>query len=100
YLPPPVMQVLDDSRIAAAKKGAMITAALKWVLDHIPTAIFPPAIRPAMTILKRLTPYLSYVGVFVAWSWGAISARDNAGNGVVLTATWLLPVALIPSPWE
>ncbi|TRM61553.1 hypothetical protein BD626DRAFT_79591 [Schizophyllum amplum] len=99
YLPPPVMQVLDDSRIAAAKKGAMVAAALKWVLDHIPTAIFPPPIRPAMMMLKRLTPYLSYVGVFVAWSWSAITARDN-GNGVVLTATWLLPVALIPSPWE
>lgn len=22
------------------------------------------------------------------------------GNGVVLTATWLLPVALIPSSWD
>lgn len=58
----------------------------------------------------------------MAWSWGAIKTFDKGehnqtsrlawmtsahsaqlcyvGNGVVLTATWLLPVALIPGTWE
>ncbi|KAJ7922884.1 hypothetical protein B0H13DRAFT_100156 [Mycena leptocephala] len=96
YLPPPVMELLDDTHLEAAKRGAMITAALKWLLDKIPTTLFPPQIRPAIMVIKRLTPYLGYVGVFIAWSWTSIKARDK-GDGVVLTATWLLPVALVPA---
>ncbi|KAJ6601416.1 hypothetical protein DFH09DRAFT_1355570 [Mycena vulgaris] len=95
YLPPPVMKVLDNKHLAAAKRGAMITTALKWLLDKVPLMMLPPQIRPAIMVLKRLTPYLGYVGVFIAWSWTAIQARDK-GDGVVLTATWLLPVALLP----
>ncbi|KAJ7269322.1 hypothetical protein B0H12DRAFT_1229474 [Mycena haematopus] len=95
YFPPPVMNLLDDTHLEAARRGAMITAALKWLLDKIPTMLFPPQIRPAIMVLKRLTPFLGYVGVFIAWSWTAIKARDK-GHGVVLTATWLLPVALVP----
>ncbi|KAJ7508681.1 hypothetical protein B0H11DRAFT_1685553, partial [Mycena galericulata] len=95
YFPPPVMKILDNTHLAAARRGAMITAALKWLLDRVPLAVFPPQVRSAMLVLKRLTPYLGYVGVFIAWSWTAIKARDK-GDGVVLTATWLLPVALVP----
>ncbi|KAK7063861.1 F-box domain-containing protein [Favolaschia claudopus] len=99
YFPPPVMDLLDDTHLEAAKRGAMITAALKYLLDKIPTAMFPPQMRPAVMMSKRLTPYLGYVGVFIAWSWTAIKARDK-GHGVVLTATWLLPVALVPGTLE
>ncbi|KAJ7109797.1 hypothetical protein C8R44DRAFT_263106 [Mycena epipterygia] len=95
YLPPPVMKILDNTHLEAAKRGAMITAALKYLLDKVPLMMLPPQIRPAMLVLKRLTPFLGYVGVFIAWSWTAIKARDK-GDGVVLTATWLLPVALVP----
>ncbi|KAJ7897296.1 hypothetical protein B0H14DRAFT_2332753, partial [Mycena olivaceomarginata] len=96
YFPPPVMDLLDDTHLEAARRGAMITAALKYILDKIPAMLFPPQIRPGIMVLKRLTPYLGYVGVFIAWSWTAIKARDK-GHGVVLTATWLLPVALVPA---
>ncbi|KAJ7292914.1 hypothetical protein C8J57DRAFT_10049 [Mycena rebaudengoi] len=96
YLPPPVMKTLDNSHLAAAKRGAMITAALKWILDKVPMMMIPPPLRPAMMVLKRLTPYLGYVGVFIASAWTAIKARDK-GDGVCLSATWLLPVALVPA---
>ncbi|KAJ6486233.1 hypothetical protein C8R47DRAFT_1216837 [Mycena vitilis] len=96
YLPPPVIALLDDTHLAAANRGAMITTSLKWLLERIPTMLFPPQIRPAIVALKRLTPLVGYVGVFIAWSWTAIKARDK-GDGVVLTATWLLPVALVPA---
>ncbi|KAJ7755043.1 hypothetical protein DFH07DRAFT_959609 [Mycena maculata] len=95
YLPPPVMKVLDNSHLAAVKRAAIITSALKWLLDKVPLAVLPPQVRPAVLVLKRLAPYLGYVGVFIAWSWTTIKARDK-GDGVVLTATWLLPVALVP----
>ncbi|KAJ7150314.1 hypothetical protein C8R46DRAFT_1008478 [Mycena filopes] len=97
YLPPPVMALLDDTHLAAARRGAMITASLKYMLDKIPLMLLPPQARPAVMVLKRLSPYLGYLSVFIAWSWTAIKARDK-GDGVVLTATWLLPVALVPAP--
>jgi len=99
YLPPPVLAILSDTHLAAAKRGAMITAALKWLLDKVPMMLIPPPFRPAAMMLKRLTPYLGYVGGFVAWSWERIKKRDK-GDGVVLTATWLLPLALIPATWD
>ncbi|TFK56794.1 hypothetical protein OE88DRAFT_1619782 [Heliocybe sulcata] len=99
YLPPPVLRVLGDQELAAAKRAAMFTAALKWICDHIPVSMLPFQLRPAAVLVKRLLPYVGYIGGFVAWSWGAIKSYDK-GNGVVLTATWLLSVAIIPSTWE
>lgn len=113
YLPPPVLAILSDAHLAAAKRGAIITAALKWLLDRTPVMLVPPTVRPAIATLKRLAPYLGYVGAFVAWSWERIKKKDKGsnqlsffevltliGNGVVLSATWILPIALVPSTWE
>ncbi|KAG5642173.1 hypothetical protein DXG03_003534 [Asterophora parasitica] len=99
YLPPPVMATLDSNQLKATQRAAMITTALQWFLRRVPTIMLPPPIKPAVVLLRRLAPILSYIGVFIAWSWTRISASDK-GNGVVLTATWLLPVALIPMAWD
>nr|GAT59818.1 predicted protein [Mycena chlorophos] len=96
YLPPAVMKKLDDTHLSAAKRGAMVMAALKYMLARVPVMVLPPEVRPAVMLLKRLSPYLAYIGVFVSWSWHAIQERDK-GYGCVLTATWLMPVALLPS---
>lgn len=76
YLPPPVMAVLNDGHIKAAQRGAMITTALKWILDRVPMMMVPPTLKPAVLAMKRLGPLLGYIGVFIAWSWGALSKRD------------------------
>ncbi|KAF4612215.1 hypothetical protein D9613_004099 [Agrocybe pediades] len=99
YLPPPVMAQLDNTSLKATARAAMITTALKWLLDKIPIMLVPVQFRPAIKMLKQLSPVVSYVGVFIAWSWDRVRACDK-GNGVVLTATWLLPVALIPMTWD
>jgi len=99
YLPPPVLGVLDNKRIESTKRAALLTTALRWLLDHIPMAAIPIQMRPAMPLLKRIIPYMGYIGAFVAWSWDAIRAFDK-GNGVTLTATWLLTFALVPGTWE
>ncbi|EAU92314.2 hypothetical protein CC1G_00533 [Coprinopsis cinerea okayama7 len=99
YLPPPVMAKLGATSVKAAARAAMITSALKWLIDKIPILLIPAQFRPAIKMLKSLTPFAGYVGVFIAWSWDRIRALDE-GNGVVLTATWLLPVALIPMAWD
>ncbi|KDQ63147.1 hypothetical protein JAAARDRAFT_188754 [Jaapia argillacea MUCL 33604] len=98
YLPPPVLAVLNNTELEAAKRAAMITAALKWLVDHIPVSMLPPQVRPAVILIQRLLPYVGYIGAFIAWSWSAIKSYDK-GNGVILTATWLLPMALIPGSW-
>ncbi|KAF9532109.1 hypothetical protein CPB83DRAFT_760318 [Crepidotus variabilis] len=99
YLPPAVMAKLNGKSLQATARAAMLTTALKWLLNKIPLAIVPPQFRPAVKLLKTLTPLTGYIGVFIAWSWERISSLDN-GNGVVLTATWLLPVALLPMAWD
>ncbi|KAG6899063.1 hypothetical protein C0993_001259 [Termitomyces sp. T159_Od127] len=99
YLPPPVMATLDSSQMKATQRAAMITTALTWFLKKVPTMVIPAPMLPTVKVLRRLSPLLSYIGVFIAWSWTRISACDR-GNGVVLSATWLLPVALIPMAWD
>lgn len=99
YLPPPVLDALNDKQLEAAKRAAMITTALKWLLDHLPITLMPPQLRTPMSFLRRLVPYLGYIGGFIAWSWSAVKVFDK-GYGVVLTATWILPIALIPGTWE
>ncbi|RDB28458.1 hypothetical protein Hypma_016030 [Hypsizygus marmoreus] len=101
YLPPPVMTALDASHLKAAKRAAMFAAALQWFLKSIPMVltVMPPQMRAPVKLLTTLTPLVAYIGVFVAWSWTRIRKCDK-GNGVVLSATWLLPVALMPMAWD
>lgn len=118
YLPPPVMAKLDNKTLKATTRAAMITTAVKWLLDKIPLSLVPPQLRPAVKLLKQLSPLAGYIGIFIAWSWdrvrsldegmisqiGAFSGRGGSfclpGNGVVLSATWILPVALLPMTWD
>ncbi|KAI0757200.1 hypothetical protein C8Q80DRAFT_1265156 [Daedaleopsis nitida] len=99
WLPPPVLATLNDKEIEAGKLVAVLTTALQWLLNNVPDSALPPALRPALMLVKSLAPYLGYISGFIAWSWGAIKGFDE-GFGVTLTATWLLPIALIPGTWE
>lgn len=99
FLPPPVLKTLNRASLETAKRAALLTTALKWLLGHIPLSALPPPARPAAALLTRLVPLLGALGTFIAWGWGAVRSFDK-GNGVVLCATWLMPVALIPGTWE
>ncbi|KDR67875.1 hypothetical protein GALMADRAFT_146871 [Galerina marginata CBS 339.88] len=99
YLPPPVMKTLSSSTLEAVKRAALITTALTWFFNNMPVDSLPLALQPAALLMRRLVPYLGYVGPFISWSWGEVVGYD-VGYGVILTATWLLPVALIPGTWR
>ncbi|KAJ7700247.1 hypothetical protein B0H14DRAFT_2417353 [Mycena olivaceomarginata] len=99
YLPPPVLAILDDQSVEAAKQATVITAALTWFFSNLPVSTLPPPVQPAIILLQRLVPLVSYLGTFISWSWGTIRGFDR-GHGVILTATWLLPIALIPGTWH
>lgn len=77
YLPPPVMAKLDGTSLKATARAAMITAALKWVLEKIPIMLVPIQFRPAVKLLKQLGPLVGYIGVFIAWSWNRVRACDK-----------------------
>ncbi|KAI0295034.1 hypothetical protein BC826DRAFT_302117 [Russula brevipes] len=77
YLPPPVLDVLNDKRLKAAKRAAVITTALQWLLARVPLRIVPVQFRGGVLIARRLVPYIGYIGSFVAWSWGAITSYDK-----------------------
>ncbi|EUC67067.1 HIT domain protein [Rhizoctonia solani AG-3 Rhs1AP] len=99
YLPPAVIAVLNDQKLEAANRAAIVTTALQWIIDHIPTAAFPPQVGLVISLVRGIIPAMGYIGGFVAWSWNTIVGFDQ-GDGVVLSATWLLPIALIPSAWD
>ncbi|PPQ97233.1 hypothetical protein CVT26_000758 [Gymnopilus dilepis] len=99
YLPPPVLASLGDETLEATKRAAMITTALTWFFNNLPVSSLPAALQPAALLLQRLAPYLGYIGTFISWSWSTIKSYD-VGYGVILSATWLLPVALIPGTWK
>ncbi|KAJ7611632.1 hypothetical protein FB45DRAFT_312905 [Roridomyces roridus] len=99
YLPPPVLSILDDQSVEATRQATTITAALTWFFTNLPISTFPPPLQSAMFLLQRLVPFISYIGTFISWSWSTIRGFDR-GHGVILTATWLLPIALIPSTWH
>ena len=98
WIPPPMMKVLDDKSIDIAKKANIISTALQWILDHVPSGL-PVELVAVVLVLKAIAPIIGYIGAFISWSWGTIKGFDK-GQGVVLSATWLLPIALIPGSWD
>ncbi|KDE09496.1 hypothetical protein MVLG_00396 [Microbotryum lychnidis-dioicae p1A1 Lamole] len=47
----------------------------------------------------ELAPFIRYISMYMDTEWDGI-ARQDKGNGVVLAATWLLPIALVPRAWD
>jgi hypothetical protein len=71
------MAKLDNRAIKSAGRAAMITTALKWLLEKIPLAIIPVQFRAAVKLLKQLGPLTGYIGVFIAWSWDRVRSLDE-----------------------
>ncbi|KAF8931531.1 hypothetical protein BGZ47_011793 [Haplosporangium gracile] len=49
--------------------------------------------------LAALVPFSRIISAWVGFQWAVIQAED-LGKGVVLSATWVLPVALAPRSWD
>lgn len=81
-LPPPTMAHLE----AAESPGAALLNLLT-----------------ALSLLnegaREILPFIRYISQFVQSEWSMIKRADE-GKGVVCTATWLLPVALVPRAWD
>ncbi|CAE6431160.1 unnamed protein product [Rhizoctonia solani] len=49
--------------------------------------------------VREMLPFIRYIAQFIDFEWSAIKAQDK-GRGVVCAATWVMPAALVPRPWD
>ncbi|SPO35434.1 uncharacterized protein PSFLO_00905 [Pseudozyma flocculosa] len=98
YLPEAIIGKLDGDVDEAEKIANLVNKCLTFILDNIPAGL-PTALGAVITILKAIAPTTGYISTFIGWSWDTIKSFDK-GQGVVLSATWILPVALIPRAWD
>ncbi|KAK0553045.1 hypothetical protein OC846_002661 [Tilletia horrida] len=99
YLPPPVMKSLTEDLGTAESIAKVLSTVLSFIITHIPLSAIPPQLIPLVTVLQAIAPLTGYLATFIAWAWSGISAMDK-GDGIVLSATWILPVAIIPKAWD
>ncbi|GAA6019006.1 hypothetical protein JCM11491_002487 [Sporobolomyces phaffii] len=59
----------------------------------------PPLVvaLPGFPLLQSLLPVLSAIVSAVTWYWKTMKKMDH-GEGIILSATWVLPVAVVPRP--
>lgn len=69
---------------------------LTFIVKYVPA---PVAALPGASLLLAVAPTISAIAAFLAWAWGKVRSYDK-GNGIVLHATWILPVAPIVSTWK
>jgi len=81
-LPPPTIAHLE-----AAESPASALLDLLTVLSVVTEGV------------REILPFIRYIAQFVQAEWSMIQGADE-GKGVVCTATWLLPVALVPRAWD
>lgn len=49
--------------------------------------------------VREVLPFVRYISTFIDTEYNMIKRQDQ-GKGVVCAATWLLPAALVPRPWD
>ncbi|KAG6378063.1 hypothetical protein JVT61DRAFT_13745 [Boletus reticuloceps] len=81
-LPPPTIAFLE----AAESPGSALLGLLTAI------SLLNPGVR-------EIIPFIRYIAQFVQCEWNLVK-RVDGGKGVVCTATWVLPVALVPRAWD
>ncbi|UZJ52285.1 hypothetical protein CBS101457_001605 [Exobasidium rhododendri] len=99
YLPEAVLPELNADVVEAEGIANSINKALTAILNELSTLSIPVALQAAVAILRAITPSTAYIATFIGWSWTEIKTFDT-GQGIELSATWLLPIALIPHSLE
>lgn len=60
---------------------------------------FLTALSVANGGVRELMPFVRYISQYIDAEFNAIRGQDE-GKGVVCAATWLMPAALVPRPWD
>ncbi|CAO1630566.1 unnamed protein product [Jaminaea pallidilutea] len=100
FIPPPVMDHLAKDTQEAEHVASSISKMLTTILSA--AAKFPglPApLQAVVAVLQAISPVTQYISTYIGWSWDELKTYDK-GQGICLSATWILPVALIPRSWD
>ncbi|KAI0305695.1 hypothetical protein B0F90DRAFT_1815277 [Multifurca ochricompacta] len=49
--------------------------------------------------VREILPFVRYFSQYIDFEFNSIKAQ-NLGKGVICAATWMMPVALVPRPWD
>jgi len=49
--------------------------------------------------VREILPFIRYIAQYVDFEFDMIKKQDK-GKGVVCAATWIMPAALVPRPWD
>ncbi|CAK5265764.1 unnamed protein product [Mycena citricolor] len=82
--------VLPPPSLAYLKKSQSVATAL---------VNFLTAVSVMNKGVRELLPFVRYISQFIDFEFSTIRGQDK-GMGVVCAATWLMPAALVPRPWD
>ncbi|KAJ4483439.1 hypothetical protein J3R30DRAFT_3698256 [Lentinula aciculospora] len=49
--------------------------------------------------VREILPFVRYISQFIDFEFKSIQSQDR-GKGVVCAATWIMPAAMVPRPWD
>jgi hypothetical protein len=49
--------------------------------------------------VREILPFIRYISQFIDFEFSSIKKQDK-GKGVVCAATWIMPAAMVPRPWD
>lgn len=81
-LPPPTLEYLSTAHSISGSAVNFLTA-----LSMIHQGV------------REILPFVRYISQFLDFEFNAIKGQ-NRGAGVVCAATWIMPAALVPRPWD
>ncbi|EAU91642.1 hypothetical protein CC1G_09324 [Coprinopsis cinerea okayama7 len=81
-MPPPTLEYLATAQSIAASVVNFLSA---MALVH--------------NGIREILPLVRYIAQYIEIEYASIKAQDK-GKGVVCAATWLMPAALVPRPWD
>ncbi|ETW80999.1 hypothetical protein HETIRDRAFT_240731, partial [Heterobasidion irregulare TC 32-1] len=81
-LPPPTLTYLDQA-------------------DSVSNTVinFLTAVGAVFNGVREILPFVRYIGQYLDFEFDAIKGQDQ-GQGVVCAATWIMPAAMVPRPWD
>ena len=60
---------------------------------------FLTALSVAHGGVAEILPFIRYISTYIDMEFSQIQGQDE-GKGVVCAATWIMPAALVPRPWD
>ena len=99
-MPEPSVQYLGVSKLNLTVCMYGLICSIQNVPSIAHTVVnFLTALSVANGGVREILPFVRYMSQYIDAEFNAIQGQDE-GQGVVCAATWLMPAALVPRPWD